>query len=313
MKHALIFIYSIALVVGTWSILYARQVDRIYRTRFLKPLANYVLLWTIWIFIYQVFEYMYENLIGQDFTTLPQIVIIPSTMIGFVILAGILYALAALSASLTNRSIHRTGKLIYTLFIVSVLGMLFAGLQSLEAEGPNIWLIVSALIFNYGLILFTVVVLGYLYLQGRRLEADNQRKIVLTLTLLLSISYLFYNGAAALPLSLALPTMSAGLFLFCAVPLIWIRWIYLPNATSPLKMNGEPAIQRLFEEYRISNREQEIIGLILEGMSNKEIEEALSISYHTVKNHIYNIFQKLGVQSRGQLIYRLLQAHNNAS
>lgn len=313
MKHALIFIYSIALVMGTWSILYARQIDRIYRTRFLKPLANYVLFWTIWIFLYQVFEYIYENLIGQDFTAMPQAVLIPSTMVGFAILAGILYTLAALSAALTDRSIHRTGRLIYVLFVVAVMVMMYAGLRSYESGDQNIWLTISALIFNYGLTVFTVAVLGYLYLQGRKLEADDQRMVVQALTLLISICYLLYFGATALPLSFSMPIMSAGLLLFCAVPLIWIRWIYLPYASIPLQMNGERGIQQLFEEHRISKREQEIIRLILEGMSNKEMEDALSISFHTVKNHIYNIFQKLGVRSRGQLIHKILQAQNSAS
>ena len=41
---------------------------------------------------------------------------------------------------------------------------------------------------------------------------------------------------------------------------------------------------------------------------NKEIEDLLFISYNTVKNHIYNIYQKLGVNSRGQMIHSVLQA-----
>jgi DNA-binding CsgD family transcriptional regulator len=56
-----------------------------------------------------------------------------------------------------------------------------------------------------------------------------------------------------------------------------------------------------FDNFNVSKREQEIILLILEGKSNKEIEEKLFISQNTVKNHIYNIFQKVGVNSRSQL------------
>ena len=58
---------------------------------------------------------------------------------------------------------------------------------------------------------------------------------------------------------------------------------------------------------RISRREREIIEQILEGRSNKEIKAELKIAYSTVKNHLYNIYQKLGVNSRAQLIHRLLQ------
>jgi len=62
------------------------------------------------------------------------------------------------------------------------------------------------------------------------------------------------------------------------------------------------------KDYAISNREREIMELILQGKSNKEIEESLFISYNTVKNHIYNLYQKLGVKSRGQLIHLVLEA-----
>ncbi len=51
----------------------------------------------------------------------------------------------------------------------------------------------------------------------------------------------------------------------------------------------------------ISKREQDILVLILAGKSNRDIERELFISYHTVKNHVYNIFQKLGVKSRFEL------------
>jgi DNA-binding CsgD family transcriptional regulator len=57
----------------------------------------------------------------------------------------------------------------------------------------------------------------------------------------------------------------------------------------------------IFHKYGLSKREQEIFILMLEGKSNKEIGDDLFISVKTVKNHIYNIFQKLGVNSRLKL------------
>jgi DNA-binding CsgD family transcriptional regulator len=65
------------------------------------------------------------------------------------------------------------------------------------------------------------------------------------------------------------------------------------------------------QRYQVSNREREIMELILQGKSNKEIEDVLFISYNTVKNHIYNLYQKLGVKSRGQLINFVLEARRS--
>lgn len=73
-----------------------------------------------------------------------------------------------------------------------------------------------------------------------------------------------------------------------------------------LKGNHERKIKRFFSKHRLSKREQEIAFLLLRGNTNKSIEEKLFISVHTVKNHIYNIYRKLGVKNRLQLtnLYR---------
>jgi DNA-binding CsgD family transcriptional regulator len=66
-------------------------------------------------------------------------------------------------------------------------------------------------------------------------------------------------------------------------------------------------LDRLCEEYHFSARERDIIQLVLIGKSNKEIEQELFISPHTVKNHIYHIFQKAGIKSRGQLVNLIMR------
>ncbi|MTI68806.1 MAG: response regulator transcription factor [Firmicutes bacterium] len=50
----------------------------------------------------------------------------------------------------------------------------------------------------------------------------------------------------------------------------------------------------------LTRREYEVIGLIAEGMNNREIAEKLFISEKTVKNHVSNIFKKIQVSDRVQ-------------
>jgi DNA-binding NarL/FixJ family response regulator len=50
----------------------------------------------------------------------------------------------------------------------------------------------------------------------------------------------------------------------------------------------------------LSPREREILALITEGLANAEIGERLSISEKTVRNHISNVYDKLGVWTRAQ-------------
>jgi DNA-binding NarL/FixJ family response regulator len=49
---------------------------------------------------------------------------------------------------------------------------------------------------------------------------------------------------------------------------------------------------------RMTKREREIIALIAEGMSNKEIAQRLNLSTYTVKSHIHNILEKMALHSR---------------
>ena len=51
----------------------------------------------------------------------------------------------------------------------------------------------------------------------------------------------------------------------------------------------------------LSKRERAIVGLILQGMRNKEIASELGIGEGTVKVHLHNIFEKLGISSRMEL------------
>jgi len=52
----------------------------------------------------------------------------------------------------------------------------------------------------------------------------------------------------------------------------------------------------------LSARERDILALITEGLGNAEIAERLGISEKTVRNHVSNVFDKLGVWTRAQAI-----------
>jgi DNA-binding CsgD family transcriptional regulator len=60
--------------------------------------------------------------------------------------------------------------------------------------------------------------------------------------------------------------------------------------------------EALFREFRITDRELEIIGMLVQGMSNAQISARLVVTEATTKRHVYNIFQKLGIKSRFELV-----------
>jgi DNA-binding NarL/FixJ family response regulator len=59
----------------------------------------------------------------------------------------------------------------------------------------------------------------------------------------------------------------------------------------------------------LTAREREILGLIDQGLSNKEIAQALEIELPTVKNHVHNILTKLNARRRGQAAAMLRDDH----
>jgi DNA-binding NarL/FixJ family response regulator len=52
---------------------------------------------------------------------------------------------------------------------------------------------------------------------------------------------------------------------------------------------------------RMTKREREVIVLIADGLSNKEIAQHLNIATHTVKSHVHNVMEKLALHSRLQI------------
>jgi two-component system nitrate/nitrite response regulator NarL len=73
----------------------------------------------------------------------------------------------------------------------------------------------------------------------------------------------------------------------------------------PAHTNGKPNRERA----QLSQREREIIVLIAQGYKNKEIAEKMFITEQTVKNHLHNVFDKLGVSDRLELA--LYAIHNS--
>ena len=61
----------------------------------------------------------------------------------------------------------------------------------------------------------------------------------------------------------------------------------------------------LQKKHGVSAREMEILSLMIDGKSYKQMEETLHISIHTVKSHVYNLYRKLGVKNRHQLIHMI--------
>lgn len=90
---------------------------------------------------------------------------------------------------------------------------------------------------------------------------------------------------------------------------VWVTRSLLPRLVTELRRYAEaqrpPTPERGMGPDKLSAltpREKEIVRLIVGGASNKQVASALDISERTVKGHLSNVFQKLGVTDRLKLV-----------
>ncbi len=88
--------------------------------------------------------------------------------------------------------------------------------------------------------------------------------------------------------------------LFVALGVVMARHLAAPVPQQPAKEIDEGRLSTL----GISKREHEVLGLIAEGLSNREIAERLFVAESTIKTHVSNLLSKLEAKRRTQAVSR---------
>ena len=81
-----------------------------------------------------------------------------------------------------------------------------------------------------------------------------------------------------------------------------------PDATAQLLKEFVTLADNKAKDYGLSSREMEVLQLLSEGNTNKEIAKALWISEQTVKTHVAHIFDKLGTSDRTETVANALRS-----
>ncbi|MBN2509024.1 MAG: hypothetical protein JXB03_02065 [Spirochaetales bacterium] len=163
----------------------------------------------------------------------------------------------------------------------------------------------------------TAVISLYLFLIGwemRRLSSDIResslsllcRNLGLFTVVFSIVSTAFYVFRAQYPVLASLPISLDYLFFFVWNILSFSAYLHFQRKPAIGAWQGsiDPA---LAVKYGITPREQEVAIGIAQGKSNKEIADAMCVSFTTVRTHVYNIFQKTGAKSRMDLLRIILE------
>jgi len=90
---------------------------------------------------------------------------------------------------------------------------------------------------------------------------------------------------------------------------IWASSADLQQVLGALEMAVPFRCINSMGEVLLTKREQEIVPLVAQGFTNNEISSRLGVSEHTIKNHLFRIYEKLGISSRVELILYAVSEH----
>lgn len=86
------------------------------------------------------------------------------------------------------------------------------------------------------------------------------------------------------------------------------------NGGAPMNSHIAKKVLNMFRDqniksdgYGLSNREREILSLLVDGLSKRQIADKIFLSHHTVDSHIRNIYAKLEVHSRSSAISKAIR------
>ncbi|MGB5289653.1 MAG: response regulator transcription factor [Ignavibacteriaceae bacterium] len=86
------------------------------------------------------------------------------------------------------------------------------------------------------------------------------------------------------------------------------------NGGAPMNSHIAKKVLNMFRDqnvksdgYDLSEREKEILSLLVDGLSKKQIAEKIFLSHHTVDSHIRNIYAKLEVHSKGSAVTKAIR------
>lgn len=308
MEHIWIFAYFICLVVGIFAAFYSFQLNKTYRYPFLSHFVNYIVVFNLVIFLYLVTKYAHANFPGPttaDHNSPFYTVMFLAALIGEI---GLIYTFFRVCLGLLEKDIPKKANIMFSATLILVGISCVIGITTYMNTGSNRWIMMTYIgVAVAGM----VTLLGMsVWLSLGKLEElrDSRRTAIRVFGALFFAGYLVFFSAAVLPEHLQLYPGTAALLYLNIIPIIWLKKFFLRLFVRLSSENSARLLEFVAQDKQISKREREIMELILQGKSNKEIEELLFISYNTVKNHIYNIYQKLGVNSRGQMIHAVLQA-----
>lgn len=302
MIHLAVFGYLFVIMTGVVCMTIAFTLYLKIKSKLLSNFLVYFSAFTLFVFFYLlVLTYINAN---DSQIAFPFIV----TIVALILLSYsfLIYSILRFGHFLINKRPSKR-KQIFEISISAI--SLISIASSIRIDWDNSQIIQQmnlGLILSYALLFFAILYIAIIKMYNRgNVQADIKQ--VYMRTSILNIVFipgfvLDFFLIKSLHFSLFIP-----LFYLC-YSILFLQYFIKTYRTDLISSNSSTNIDELNDYLNragISPREKEIITLIMKGDSNKKISNQLYISLSTVKTHVSNIFQKLNVESRFEIMSKI--------
>ncbi len=298
-------IYMLALSAAIAAVVPIQKLTKTFRFQFLSSYLGFLValnsVGIMNLIVNDLTRDVLKNVPAHTITT----VYILFGLIAFPLLALAFYLFLDFIAGLLDKKFPFAARVAYGILWAGLLAVFLMRIQFALRE--KIFPLLQALNLVSGIIILLIPLAALAYLisrAGRLGPARQGRRLLVFAVVSLASLFLYLTSFFIIPAG-SLSRLTVPLLLLAAnvLPVLVLKR-YLATSCPPIgsRIFDVPLAARFQEEHQISNREADILALLLQGKSNKQIETQLFISPHTVRNHIYNLYQKLGISSRLQLM-----------
>jgi DNA-binding CsgD family transcriptional regulator len=315
MDHVVIFINILILTVGFSVVYQGFHVYRTFRFPAVRVFVLYIGLYNLVMLLTLIAQYLMRNVASLADDGMFVIVAVAMGSVAFPLAALETWFYASTTWHLAGDGcVPRWFTYSYLLICAVWLIGFATGSYRFFAIGDKRFLLGVHAAINISLTALFLLLSLLLIIRARHVPAERQKRIALVF----GVFVLTYNcidaSSVVVPAPWGILVVLLSSVAYDAIILLNMSR-YVRTYYGPMIGDGELhlGLDRLCEQFHFSTRERDIVEMILKGKSNKEIEQELFISPHTVKNHIYHIFQKAGLNSRGQLVSLVLQNSANGA
>jgi DNA-binding CsgD family transcriptional regulator len=306
MEHFLVFAFLIIFLGGAWAALSTWQQYRTRGVDLFRSLFLYLISYNLLVFGCFFATYTQTNIIGSNPETYPPVVWIGSAVGVFTLEAGVVWAILRFGRDIRHKPASRILTVTFGVAAMLLAMSYIIGCTLMIRDGSPWWIVHTHQAMSFFMMLgISYTLIGLITGRHSNLNVSQQTSARRFGWLLLG-GFLILAASLLLPVQMTLMGIAVGLLWLSFTPLLWLRRYAGPYQQLVTPEGALQAMVRLAGKHDITKREQEIMALIMEGKSNKEIADLLYISLSTVKNHIYNLFRKLEVTSRAQLMHLVM-------